>query len=233
MRTRFARSLLCAVSLATAGCAALGPMQERRPRAPSGPRGPHGSFRAQENWRKLTYRHSGLLARAVAGNSALEISLADQRGLLLVDGDVAMDFPVATGKASHPTPEGHYRIMEKKKDHASNLYGRIVSPDGQTVVADADTRAHPVPEGGRFVGAPMPYWMRLTATGVGLHVGHVPDRPASHGCIRLKRGVAEELFGILEVGSPVTIGFFAPSLGALRVGAQADSGAPGRFRAPG
>ena len=105
-----------------------------------------------------------------------------------------------------------FKILEKKKAHASNLYGRIVSPDGATVVSDADARGDAVPEGGRFVGASMPYWMRMTPTGVGMHVGYVPGRPASHGCIRLKKDVATELFGILEVGSPVTVDAVAPAL---------------------
>lgn len=174
----------------------------------------HAEFRAQPGWRKQTYRNEALMTQATAANSAVEISLREQRGLLLVDGAVAMDFPVATGKSSHPTPKGSYKILEKKKQHASNLYGRIVSDAGATVVADADTRDHGVPEGGRFVGAPMPYWMRMTMTGVGMHVGHVPGhRAASHGCIRLKKETAVQLFGILDVGSPVTVDSFAPALG--------------------
>jgi len=205
--------LLCAAALAVSGCATL-QMQDPKARQLAKYREQHASFRAQEGWRKLTYRHTDLLTKATAENSAVEISLQEQRGLLLVDGGVAMDFPVATGKASHPTPKGDYKIIEKKEDHKSNLYGRIVSGEGRTVVSDADTRAHSVPEGGRFVGAPMPYWMRLTTTGVGMHVGYVPGRPASHGCIRLKKDVAVELFSILDLGSPVTIDAHAPSLAA-------------------
>jgi lipoprotein-anchoring transpeptidase ErfK/SrfK len=174
----------------------------------------HADFRAQPGWRKQTYRNEELIAKATAQNTAVEIALREQRGILLVDGAVAMDFPVATGKSSHPTPKGSYKILEKKKQHASNLYGRIVSSSGSTVVSDADTRDHGVPEGGRFVGAPMPYWMRMTMTGVGMHVGNVPGhRTASHGCIRLKKETAVQLFDILEVGSPVTVDSFAPALG--------------------
>ena len=193
----------------------------------------HAAFRAQEGWRKLTYRHTDLLSRASKENSAVEISLKDQRGILLIDGAIAMDFPVATGKASHPTPEGSYQIIEKKKDHKSNLYGRIVSGEGQTVVSDADTRSDTVPQGGRFVGAPMPYWMRLTTTGVGLHVGYIPGRPASHGCIRLKKDVAVELFGILDLGSPVTIDRQAPSLRAPEGMDEVASGETAATRASG
>ena len=212
MRTPMRFGLVCAAAMALSGCAALEQMQNPQARQAARYRGQHQAFRAQEDWRKSTYRHPELISRATAENSSVEISLEEQRGLLLVDGAVAMDFPVATGKSSHPTPKGSYKIIEKKKDHKSNLYGRIVSGEGQTVVSDADTRSHAVPENGRFVGAPMPYWMRLTPTGVGMHVGYVPGRPASHGCIRLKKDVAVELFNILDLGSPVTVDALAPSL---------------------
>ena len=173
----------------------------------------HAGFRSQPGWRKNTYRQPELLAQATPQNSAVEVALREQRGLLLVNGGIAMDFPVATGRSSHPTPKGAYKILDKKKDYASNLYGRIVSPTGETLVSDADTREDAVPAGASFVGSRMPYWMRITPTGLGMHVGHVPGRPASHGCIRLKKDTAVQLFGILAPGTPVTVEMFAPALG--------------------
>ena len=56
----------------------------------------------------------------------------------------------------------------------------------------------------------MPYWMRLTDTGVGIHVGYVPGRPASHGCIRLKRDTATQMFDVVKIGTPVVIAERAP-----------------------
>lgn len=233
MRAPFRYSLVCFAAVSLTGCAALENLGSPSARQASLHRKQHEAFRAQKDWRKQTYRHTELLSRAAAETSSVEISLEDQRGILLVDGSVAMDFPVATGKASHPTPKGSYKIIEKKKDHKSNLYGRMVSADGQTVVPDADTRSNPVPEGGRFVGAPMPYWMRLTATGVGMHIGYIPGRPASHGCIRLKRDVAVQLFEILDIGSPVIIESRAPSLGAPAEGDKMATGETPGVRAPG
>lgn len=206
---------LLAAALLFPGCALVDDTRQRAEKAKVAKLNKaHAEFRAQPGWRKLTYRNESLLAKATAQNSAVEIALREQRGLLLVDGVIAMDFPVATGKASHPTPKGSYKILEKKEHHSSNLYGRIVSSSGSTVVSDADTRDHGVPQGGRFVGAPMPYWMRMTTTGVGMHVGIVPGhRTASHGCIRLKKDTAVQLFSILDVGSPVKVDSFAPTLG--------------------
>ncbi|MBU3664789.1 MAG: L,D-transpeptidase [Chthoniobacterales bacterium] len=215
--------LFIAMALACSGCTAMRDFQERwqisaERKLSTGKlaryKAQHAAFRSQPGWRKLTYRQPDLMANAKSDNTSVEISLREQRGLLLVDGAIAMDFPVATGKSSHPTPKGSYKIVEKKEDHCSNLYGRIVSASGDTVVSDADTRDDAIPEGGSFVGARMPYWMRISPAGIGMHVGHVPgSRPASHGCIRLKKDTAVELFGILGLGTPVAVASFAPVLG--------------------
>ncbi len=174
-------------------------------------RAAHAAWRAKPDWRKDTYRNEPLLAAATTANSAVEISLSEQRGLLLVDGCIALDFPVATGRSSYPTPAGEFRIRGKEKAYASNLYGKVVDATGVTVVENAD-RTSEIPEGGAFVGASMPNWMRLTDSGVGMHIGYVPGRPASHGCIRLRRETANRLFGLLEIGSPVVIANEAPAL---------------------
>lgn len=204
-------SALLAALLVASGCAVLESDSEAKRIAQL--REPHTAFRSQPGWRKKTYRNQELLAQANGANTAVEISLREQRGLLLVNGAIAMDFPVATGRNSHPTPKGHYKILNKQKDYASNLYGKIVSETGEVLVADADTRTDIIPPGATFQGSSMPYWMRMSPTGVGMHVGYVPGRPASHGCIRLKTEVAKDLFRILAVGTPVVVESFAPSLG--------------------
>lgn len=172
----------------------------------------HEFHRSLAGWKKTTYKNAELMAQATPENVAVEISLSEQRGLLLVNGAIAMDFPVATGKSTHPTPTGSYNIRSKEKDYHSNLYGKITDATGAVVVADADTRVNQVPEGGKFEGATMPYWMRLTDSGVGLHVGYVPGRPASHGCVRLKNDTAKTLFELTRIGTPVVIAEQAPSL---------------------
>lgn len=172
----------------------------------------HALFRSASGWKKKTFRNKELLSQANAQNVSLEISLTEQRGLLLVRTAIAMDFPVATGKKSYPTPAGDYTIRAKEKNYSSNLYGKIYDALDVVLVSDADVRTDLVPEGGRFEGAIMPYWMRLTDAGVGLHVGYVPGRPASHGCIRLKRDSATQIFELVKVGTPVVIAQGAPSL---------------------
>jgi len=172
----------------------------------------HSAWRSGSGWKSKTYRNEAVLANATPENCRVEIALSEQRGLLLVDGQIAMDFPVATGKRSHPTPPGEYTVLGKQKDYSSNLYGKIVDATGTVLVSDADTTRDVPAEGATFEGAKMPYWMRLTNTGVGMHVGYVPGHPASHGCIRLKRETAIFLFGLLKVGAPVVVADHAAAL---------------------
>lgn len=172
----------------------------------------HAAWRSGSGWKSKTYRNEAVLATATPENCRIEIALSEQRGLLLVDGQAAMDFPVATGRRSHPTPPGEYTVMGKQKDYSSNLYGKIVDATGTVLVSDADTTRDVPPEGATFEGAKMPYWMRLTNSGLGMHVGYVPGRPASHGCIRLKRETAVFLFGLLKIGTPVVVADHAAAL---------------------
>ncbi len=209
---------LAAGSLLFSGCEGIqqGQTRARESKATAAMRAQakadHEFHRSLAGWKKTTYKNSALMAQATPENVALEISISEQRGLLLVNGAIAMDFPVATGKSTHPTPSGSYNIRAKEKDYHSNLYGKITDVTGAVVVADADTRTDKVPEGGKFEGATMPYWMRLTDSGVGLHVGYVPGRPASHGCIRLKNDTAQTLFKLTKIGTPVVVAEQAPSL---------------------
>lgn len=141
------------------------------------------------------------------GPARIVINLSTQRADIYIGGQYAGWTAVATGKAGFDTPAGKYTIVEKVADKHSTLYGKIVDASGNTVVADADSRRDRPPPGGQFLPAPMPYWMRLTWTGVGMHAGPIPQpgTPASHGCIRLPDAMAGMLFDLVKVGTPVEI----------------------------
>ncbi|MGJ8697451.1 MAG: L,D-transpeptidase family protein [Verrucomicrobiaceae bacterium] len=119
--------------------------------------------------------------------------------------EVALDYPVSTGRTSHPTPPGNYSILEMIVDKRSNLYGKVYDASGNVVNSNADSRSATIPPGGQFLGAAMPYWMRLTWSGIGMHVGDVPRYPASHACIRGQSDVVPAVFAKVRVGTPVTI----------------------------
>lgn len=137
----------------------------------------------------------------------VRLDLSDQTASFYRAGIKVGQSRVATGKAGHSTPTGSFTILEKVANKRSNLYGRIFDAQGNVVVSDADTRIHRVPSGGRYIGAPMPYWMRLTGHGVGMHVGAIPNpgHPASHGCVRMPAEMARTLFAKAPVGTKVTI----------------------------
>jgi lipoprotein-anchoring transpeptidase ErfK/SrfK len=110
----------------------------------------------------------------------------------------------STGKKGFATPVGAFVVTQKDKNHASNLYGSFVNGGGNVVKRDVDTSKMKVPDGCSFQGAKMPCYMRFTG-GYGLHAGVVPDYPASHGCVRLPRVMAEHFFNNAQVGTPVIV----------------------------
>lgn len=120
-------------------------------------------------------------------------------------GDVQVgETKCSSGKKGFETPVGSYAVIQKNKDHVSNLYGNFVSEDGTIVKRDVDMSKMKVPDGCAFQGAKMPYFMRFTG-GYGMHSGNVPSYPASHGCVRLPRIMAQRFFENSRMGTPVIV----------------------------
>lgn len=167
--------------------------------------GTYEHFKAEKDYPKNSkvWKNDELMSKTTAANSRLVMSLELQRAFLMNGDEVAMDYPISTGKGGFPTPAGEYTILEKKVDKASNAYGRVYNAEGGRVYGKE--KPSDVPEGGKFVGAPMPYWMRLTNDGVGHHIGRVPRYPASHGCVRGPRSVIPTIYRKVKVGTPVTV----------------------------
>ncbi len=85
------------------------------------------------------------------------------------------------GTDEQPTPTGRFPIIEKKRDHVSNLYE-----------------------------ARMPFMMRLTHDGIAIHGSNVRYGWASRGCVGVPTEFAELLFAQARVGDVVTIVSGAP-----------------------
>jgi hypothetical protein len=141
----------------------------------------------------------------VSGAPSIVISLGQQKASFYKGGRLVAVSAISTGREGHDTPPGNYKIIEKKEHHTSNLYGNYVDEQGNVLVAGIGIRQDPMPPGARFQGAPMPYWMRLTTSGVGLHAGFLPGVPDSRGCIRLPERMAAAFFANAPLGTPVTI----------------------------
>jgi lipoprotein-anchoring transpeptidase ErfK/SrfK len=81
------------------------------------------------------------------------------------------------GYGEHPTPLGTFKVMQRKKDHISNIYN-----------------------------APMPHMLKLTSDGVALHGSQqLTDDGATHGCVGLPLEFAALLFDHVKVGDQVVI----------------------------
>ena len=142
-------------------------------------------------------------ALSLYAQTSVEIDLQEQRAYLLQNGRVVLVSPISSGRFGHLTERGSFRILEKERNHSSSLYGKIVDSRGNTVVADADADMA-VPPGGKFIPAPMHYFMRFTGAD-GMHAGFLPGYPASHGCVRMPEQYAIAFFNAVSVGTPVTV----------------------------
>ncbi|MGJ8695940.1 MAG: L,D-transpeptidase [Verrucomicrobiaceae bacterium] len=171
------------------------------------PPGTYDHFKAEKYpGTTRTWKNDSLLATANPGNTSVRINISTQRGFLLVNDEVAIDYRISTGRrGKYDTPTGNFRITEKVKDKRSNLYGTIYNAAGKVAKSNADARKDEIPEGGKFVGAPMLYWMRLTGDGIGMHKGNVNSRYASHGCIRSHYSAVPIVFSKTKVGTPVVV----------------------------
>ena len=169
--------------------------------------GTYAHFKAEKGYPKTynVYKNTALLASTNSSNSKVIIDLSLQRATLMNNGVVAMDYPISSGTSKHPTRPGTFHIMEKIVDKRSNLYGKILNASGGVVKSGADSRKDKVPAGGKFEGAPMEHWMRLTGDGIGMHKGRVPRYPASHGCIRTPGSVVPIVYKKVRVGTRVVV----------------------------
>jgi chemotaxis protein histidine kinase CheA len=153
------------------------------------------------------YVNEMLLPTLNPSNAKIEVSLGEQRARVYrKDGaakHLVIDTRISSGKPGHATSTGTFQIKEKLVAKQSTLYGTWVNSSGETSGSSSDSRSRPA-GASRFVGADMPYWMRING-GIGMHIGYVPDYPASHGCIRVPEAIQPLIYSKVGVGTSVTI----------------------------
>jgi hypothetical protein len=144
-------------------------------------------------------------APRTAGEPIMAIVSIKSQHVTLYDADGwILRAPVSSGTTGRETPAGIFSVVEKDKDHHSNLYD----------------------------DASMPNMQRLTWSGIALHGGPLPGHAASHGCVRLPYDFAENIFDKTPMGMRVIISpndaepvtFTAPAL--LAPNAEAIAAAP-------
>lgn len=94
---------------------------------------------------------------------------------LLQDNAPARSYPIAIGKPSTPTPVGNYVVASK------------------------------IPNPGGVLGT---RWLGLNYDAYGIHGTNRPwliGQMVSNGCVRMHNAHAEELFALVQIGTPVYI----------------------------
>lgn len=124
------------------------------------------------------------------------VRTGENRLYLYRNGTIVKDWPVATGTATYPTPTGRWEIVEKVVDPVwYNPGSAWAASMPRTIPAGPNN-----PLGQRALA--------LNAPGILIH--GTPDRSsigynASHGCIRMLAENEQELFDLVDVGTPVVI----------------------------
>jgi hypothetical protein len=159
-RQRRARLAIGAAAALAALIAMAGPADAAR-------RHGHHAERAAE---AAAPRPAGPPIMAIVSLKSQQITVYDADGWIL-------RAPVSSGQKGRETPAGVFSVIEKQREHYSNLYG----------------------------DAAMPHMHRITWTGIALHGGPLPGYAASHGCVRMPYGFAERLFEETSLGMRVII----------------------------
>jgi hypothetical protein len=195
------RLILCLLLAALAGCASY---DRRLNSSTTQYLSPGGQVVAKQSQVGFTDNVSYWDGDGVSGSPSITIDLGEQKAFFYKGGRLVGVSMISSGREGYSTPPGQFKIIQKNKDHVSNLYGDYVDGGGNVVVSNVGVKRDPMPLGTRFRGAPMPYFMRIHG-GVGMHAGFLPGFPASHGCIRMPERMAEIFFANVSHGTPVRV----------------------------
>ena len=116
-------------------------------------------------------------AASAAGPVRVLVSLPLQVAFVFKGSALVGVSSVSSGVAGYDTPTGTFTILQKDKDHKSNIYD----------------------------DAPMPYMLRLTRDGVSIHGSQIAEDLVTHGCVGLPKEFAAMLFRQVRVGDRVVV----------------------------
>jgi lipoprotein-anchoring transpeptidase ErfK/SrfK len=127
---------------------------------------------------KTPERTTEATAQRDAGDPVMGIVSIKSQKVTFYDADGwILRAPVSSGTAGRETPAGVFSVLQKDKDHHSNLYD----------------------------DAWMPNMLRITWNGIALHGGPLPGYAASHGCVRMPFGFADKLFDKVRMNTRIII----------------------------
>lgn len=128
--------------------------------------------------------------------TAILVRRTQRKLYLYVHGKLARTYGVAVGTPGHPTPLGHWKIVQKRYLPTWYNPGSDWAKTMPATIAPGPSN----PLGTRA--------LNLNVSGIRIH-GTTKDSSigtaASHGCMRMHRADIEDLFGRVTVGTPVYI----------------------------
>jgi hypothetical protein len=167
--------------------------------------GTDGSIISRSAESTLADKNSYWDGDGVQGEPSIVIDLSNQKASFYKGSKLVGVSAISSGREGFGTPTGSYKITQKNPNHVSNLYGDYVNAQGDVLVKNVSKGKDPVPPGGSFAGSPMPFFMRLGRTAVGMHQGFLPGVPDSHGCIRMPERMVKVFFDNAPAGTSVRI----------------------------
>jgi hypothetical protein len=132
-------------------------------------------------WKNTSYAYEEI------GDTYVEVSKDEQHMWYYVNGEVVLESDVVTGNiGERETNSGLWHVMSKTN-------GTYLTGDTWKTWVD--------------------YWMPFNSDGEGLHDaswrskfgGNIYKTNGSHGCVNLPSDVAKELYGMIDVGTPVIV----------------------------
>jgi hypothetical protein len=165
-RSTEAISRWCTPAIALATVAALSPVTT----SPADAQARKAPPRPAQVAEATAPRQAGEALMAIVSIKSQQVTIYDADGWIF-------RAPVSTGTKGRETPAGVFAIVEKNKDHRSNMYD----------------------------DAWMPNMLRITWNGIALHGGPLPGYPASHGCVRMPFSFAEKLFDKMRMNTRIII----------------------------
>jgi len=132
--------------------------------------------------------YPGVKLKVEQGNFTVLVDKSDNTLDLFLEGKRIKRYRVATGE-NNKTPVGTFKVINKLKDPTWFHAGAVVPPDSPENILG--TR-----------------WMGFDNPGYGIHGTTLPQSigtQATAGCVRMWNREVEELYGILPVGTKVTV----------------------------
>ncbi|MFT4550272.1 MAG: lipoprotein-anchoring transpeptidase ErfK/SrfK [Verrucomicrobiales bacterium] len=146
-----------------------------------------------------------ILAKAIPRNTQLRINLVAQRLYLLVDNEVAIDTPIASGRKDRETPTGKFVVGKKELSRKQDDYGNFVDAKGKVIVAGIYSTRDPIPSGLRFQAVALDHVMEFKDQTFAIHGGASSSLPTSTGAIIVPAEIAKMLYANVSTGCPVEI----------------------------